>query len=81
MIIIKTFYICGPGLDYISFLKAHEIPQSCVVSTCGITEGRVKATEVPDCLNFNVFGLPLCVTRLKENTDTDAKFLEGLTQF
>lgn len=40
MIIIKAFCICGPGLDYISFLKAHEIPQSYVFSTCGITEGQ-----------------------------------------
>jgi len=40
MIIIVAFCICGPGLDYISFLKAHEIPQSCVFPTYGTTEGQ-----------------------------------------
>lgn len=40
MILIIVFCMWGPGLDYISFWKVHEIPQSYVFSTCGITEGQ-----------------------------------------
>lgn len=40
MIIITAFCICGPGLDYFSFLKVHKIPKSYVFPTYGITEGQ-----------------------------------------
>lgn len=39
-------------------------------------KGKVRVILVPDYPNFNLFGFPLCVTRLQENTDTDANFLK-----
>lgn len=44
-------------------------------------KGKVRVILVPDYPNFNLFGFPLCVTRLQENTDTDANFLKDTIKY